>query len=64
MDYHYIRELVLDQTVTFSYVPSHDQTADLFAKSMTHSRHNHLVGKFMLFSDLYQFAGVCKWKES
>ena len=43
--YHFIREHVMNDTVDLHFVPSEEQTADIFTKALHESTFTRLVGK-------------------
>lgn len=45
IDCHYIRDKVTDGTIDPKYVPSKDQVADIFTKSIPIVQHNYLLKK-------------------
>ncbi|XP_070660531.1 uncharacterized mitochondrial protein AtMg00810-like [Malus domestica] len=50
IDYHYIRELVLAKLLTFQFVCSQDQLADIHTKFLSKSRFSYLKSKLPLGS--------------
>ena len=50
--YHFIREHVMDGTVELHFVPTEEQTADIFTKSLDESTFSRLVGKLGMLNSL------------
>ena len=50
--YHFIREHVMDGTVELHFVPTEEQTADIFTKSVDESTFIRLVGKLGMLNSL------------
>ena len=50
--YHFIREHVMNGTVELHFVPSEEQTADIFTKALDESTFTRLVGKLGMLDNL------------
>ena len=48
LDYHYIREQVMAKNLTISYVPTIEQLADIFTKSLTGQQFQYITDKLPL----------------
>ncbi|CAL9024597.1 unnamed protein product, partial [Prunus brigantina] len=59
LDFHYIREQVLNQKLTVKYVCSQDQIADIHTKSLSKQRFLFLMSKLSLQSPPFSLRG-CK----
>ena len=46
--YHFLREAVEDQKISFSYIPTEDNVADIFTKALPRPKFVQLVGKLGL----------------
>jgi len=47
VDCHYIREKVLDHSLSLSHLATQEQLADLFTKPLARPRHHYLMNKLM-----------------
>ena len=50
IDYHFVREKVINKDLAVSFVPSEDQLADIFTKSLSSNRFLTLKTKLMVIS--------------
>ena len=48
VDYHFIREKVINKDIAIQYIPTLDQIADIFTKGLTSSRFQFLRNKLMV----------------
>lgn len=49
LDYHFIREKVLNKDISIQFISTHDQPADIFTKGLTSARFLLLRSKLMIF---------------
>jgi hypothetical protein len=63
IDYHFIREKVLNNQISVCYVPSERQVADIFTKSLPVARFDALKSKLMVFP-LMSLQGDVKQEET
>ncbi|KAJ0941183.1 putative RNA-directed DNA polymerase [Helianthus annuus] len=45
LGYHFVREKLQEGLIHLSHIATHDQPADLFTKSLSHTKHNLLLSK-------------------
>ncbi len=57
VDYHFIREKVLNKDISLQFISTHDQPADLFTKGLTTSRFLFLRDKLLVFT--HSLKGGC-----
>jgi len=57
VDYHFIREKVLNKDISLQIISTHDQPADLFTKGLTTSRFLFLRDKLLVFT--HSLKGGC-----
>jgi hypothetical protein len=50
VDYHFIREKVLNGDISFKYISAHDQIADIFTKGLSSTKFQFLRDKLMVCS--------------
>jgi hypothetical protein len=50
VDYHFIREKVLNKDISLQFISTHDQPADLFTKGLTTSRFQFFRDKLLVFT--------------
>jgi hypothetical protein len=50
VDYHFIREKVLNGDISIKYISTHDQLADIFTKGLSSARFSFLRDKLMVCS--------------
>jgi hypothetical protein len=50
VDYHFIREKVINRDISIKYISTHDQPADIFTKGLSSTRFGFLRDKLMVCS--------------
>jgi hypothetical protein len=58
VDYHFIRETVLNGDISIKYISTHDQLADIFTKGLSSTRFSFLRDKLMVCSVPISLWGV------
>jgi hypothetical protein len=60
VDFHFVREKVLNKDIHIKFISTHDQVADIFTKGLTSSRFLTLRSKLMVIPPPISLQGVLK----
>jgi hypothetical protein len=62
VDYHFIREKIINHDISVKYISTHDQIAYIFTKRLSYSRFAFLRDKLMVFPYPLRLRGIVSEK--
>jgi hypothetical protein len=60
VDYHFVREKVLNRDIALKFISTHDQIADVFTKGLSFARFLFLKSKLLVLASLISLRGDVK----